>query len=268
MSSEAAFEVRVEGRGPPMVLVPGAACDEAVWSGTIAHYRGRYTLHLLSWAGFAGQRAIKAPLLATARRQLRAYLRDRELDRVVVVGHSLGTFLAYAAAVDDPGRLAAAIAVDGLPALGSLLVPGGDATAIEREALARQARIEGLSRAAFQRHLARSFGAMVREASSAAEIIARAVRSDPPAVARAMGELWTTDLRAELASSAVPVLLIVPQWPQVEEAMRHQLLQRYREQLREVPVHEVAIVEGARHFIMQDGPAELHARMDRFLAAC
>src|SRR6185436_7714233 len=96
------FAVRVVGSGRPMILIPGLACPGDVWDGALAHWSSRYRMHVLTIAGFAGQSSIEPPLLDTVRRDLLRYLAEQGLDRPVVVGHSLGGFLAWWLAATVP----------------------------------------------------------------------------------------------------------------------------------------------------------------------
>src|SRR5690348_15221990 len=49
-----AFTVRVSGSGPPVILIPGLACDGNVWDATAAHLAATHEVHVLTLAGFAG----------------------------------------------------------------------------------------------------------------------------------------------------------------------------------------------------------------------
>src|SRR5580698_6550482 len=46
--------VTVRGKGPDVVLIPGLTCSSAVWDATVARLEGRYRLHIVQVAGFAG----------------------------------------------------------------------------------------------------------------------------------------------------------------------------------------------------------------------
>src|SRR5579863_184185 len=88
----AAFEAHVSGEGRAIILIPGLGCPASVWDGTVAHFGHGWQTHVLALAGFAGEPALPAdePLIATARDQIGAYIRDHHLDHPVIVGHSLG----------------------------------------------------------------------------------------------------------------------------------------------------------------------------------
>src|SRR5437016_159006 len=97
------FSVSVSGLGRSMILIPGLESPAAVWDEVAAHYKSTYQVHALTLAGFAGQPAVPDLRLSTVRDDIIRYIRENRLDRPVIVGHSLGGFLALwiAAAAPD-----------------------------------------------------------------------------------------------------------------------------------------------------------------------
>src|SRR5215470_1258652 len=91
-----AFHVEVTGEGRPIIFIPGLGCPGEVWDGTVVHMVDEgYQAHVLTLAGFSDQPPIKEPLSAAVRRDLTRYIRSRNLDHPVIVGHSMGGFIAY-----------------------------------------------------------------------------------------------------------------------------------------------------------------------------
>ena len=123
----ASFGVEVHGTGSPVLLLPGLSSSGDVWDTTVAALEGRYEVHVLSLAGFAGRPAVEGAFLPRVRDDIVAYIRDRQLDRAAVVGHSLGGFLAFWLAATEPGLVGPIVAVDGVPFLPALM----DASATE-----------------------------------------------------------------------------------------------------------------------------------------
>jgi pimeloyl-ACP methyl ester carboxylesterase len=58
-----AFDVKVSGKGQPIILIPGYSCSGEVWKETVAHLKNRYELHVLTLAGFAGTTPISDELM-------------------------------------------------------------------------------------------------------------------------------------------------------------------------------------------------------------
>src|SRR5205807_9133314 len=88
-SGEKPFGVRIVGHGRPMILIPGLACSGEVWDATVDHFKDRYECHILTLAGFAGQPPVQGPWLQTVANGLADYIRQKKLDRPVIVGHSI-----------------------------------------------------------------------------------------------------------------------------------------------------------------------------------
>ncbi len=133
-----AFQVKVTGHGQPMILIPGLASSGETWDSTVARYKDRYECHVITVAGFAGVPRIAAPMLDTVRDQLAAYIREKKLVKPVIVGHSLGGFLALGIAgkyPDLPGKL---IIIDAYPSLPAIFQP--DITAEQAKAQSAMTR--------------------------------------------------------------------------------------------------------------------------------
>ena len=112
------FQVKVSGHGPAMILIPGLSSSGETWDTTVAHYKDHFECHVLTVAGFAGVPRVPAPILDRVRDGLADYIRKNKLEKPVIVGHSLGGFVALALAAkypDLPGKLAI---VDSYPFFG------------------------------------------------------------------------------------------------------------------------------------------------------
>jgi pimeloyl-ACP methyl ester carboxylesterase len=244
-----AFSVEVNGHGRPVILIPGLASPGTVWRDTVAHFEGNET-HVLTLAGFAGRPAIAGPLIATARAELAAYIRERKLDHPIVVGHSLGAALAYGLAVDEPDLVGPIVAID---------EPLGwcDADSIASARVHRDRWLR-LSPRDFAQAIRELFAPMARDPAMLAPIVADAIRSDQRAVGDASYELCATDLRPQASRFTAPVLAILADGP-------YQWL--IRSQLAAVPEHVIVVIPRARHFVMLDEPRAFFDALDTFLAA-
>src|SRR4051794_24414216 len=71
------FQVKVEGNGPDVILIPGLASSQSVWDGTAEHLKGKYRLHRIQVSGFAG-----APAAGNADGMVVAPLADAIADYI------------------------------------------------------------------------------------------------------------------------------------------------------------------------------------------
>ncbi len=256
----ASFGVSIYGTGPSVVLIPGLTCGGHVWDATVDRLKSEHTVHVLTLSGFAGRPSIEGPLLPTVRDELAAYL--RELDRPVVIGHSLGGFMALWLAATEPELVAGAIAVDGLPALAAL--SGQESEAVATFAAQMRVQMASQSQEAFAEQTSQTLLMQISDPEQAAAVSEVSGRSDPAAVGQAMQELLTTDLRPQLSGTRAPVLLLGA--GAGTEAQAKSRSEQYRAQIADIPHHRLVMVPGTRHFVMLDAPEVFWEHVDRFLA--
>jgi pimeloyl-ACP methyl ester carboxylesterase len=260
------FSVTRVGHGRPMILIPGLVSSGDVWTSTVEHFKDRYECHVLTLAGFAGQPAIPAPYLQTVRDDVLKYIADKKLDHPVIVGHSLGGFLAWSIASTAPDKVGPIIAVDGVPYLGALMNPAATPEASRPMADQMRQMYAKLTKEQLGAQSRMSLGSMITNPKNVETAAAWSAASDPATAGEAMAEMLTTDLRETVAAVRTPALLIGAADSAKDEASRRQLTAAYEAQVAKVPHHEVVMAEHARHFVMLDDPAFLFSTMDKFLS--
>ena len=254
------ISVEVIGSGPDVVLIPGLASSRATFRRTAERLRGRYRLHLVQVAGFAGEppRAnATGPVYAPTVEAIRAYIAAAGLKKPAIVGHSLGGLMALQLAADHPDLPGKLMIVDAL-AFYTQLFAGPQATAAGAKPYAEQ-MTKGILAAddtQFAQGAAQT-ASMMTTAPADQQTIARwSTMSTRAAMATAMMEDMTTDLRPRMAAIAVPVTVIY-------EAPLAALVQADY-----APVHQktlIAAAPTAKHFLMFDDPAGFDAALDTFL---
>lgn len=259
------FAVEVSGSGPPMILIPGLASPGQVWEPTLGHLDGRYEAHVLTLAGFAGQPPIDdEPFLERVRDDIIRYIQENGLEQPVVLGHSLGGFMAVWLAASEPQLVGPVISVDGLPFLPAVFPPGGATPESMRpQAEAMRNQMASQSPEVFEQSQHAMLRTMVTDTAVADRVAGWTSRSDPGTVAQAMYELFTTDLRPQLPDIQSPVL-VYGSW--VAYGTRDEVLANYEREYAAVADAEIRLSETGRHFLMYDDPAGLHGALDAFLA--
>jgi len=261
------FTVQVVGHGRPVLLIPGLTCPGAVWQETVARYQGQYQCHIVSLAGFGGlapQAPVPAQLLQATRDQLLAYLKTQKLRRPIVIGHSLGGFLALWMAATDPSALGPLEIVDALPFLSAIQNPAATAeTARPQAEQLRQQMSHGPRALAASRAMA---AGMVTDTARITQVARWGVDSDAATVAQAMYDMYTTDLRADVARITQPVLVLgtwaaYKQYGATKESTRAIFAQQYAR----LPQARIELSEAGRHFVMYDDTAWFFGQTDAFL---
>jgi N-formylmaleamate deformylase len=253
-----AFSVEVRGNGPPVVLIPGLACGGEVWAPTVARYRAGHQMHVLTLAGFAGQKAIDAPLLSTVRAELATYIKEHHLQRPIVVGHSLGGFVALWLAATEPELVGAVVVVDALPFLPAAQLANATVEIVKPQAEMMRSMIAQSTPEAFAAQNRAALASMVTNPKDVEPLAAMGRRSDPKSVAAAMYELMTTDLRPRLAKVRAPTLILAAgDEPDTQKV--------FQAQYATLPGARIEVAARARHFIFIDDPVFFFAALDGVL---
>ena len=260
-----AFAVERIGRGRPMILIPGLLSGGEVWKSTVERYKDRYDMHVLTLAGFAGVPPLAGEtFLAAERDAIIRYIREQRLDKPVIVGHSLGGFLAFWIAAAAPEIVGPIVAVDGVPFLPAL----NDSTMTPEKAAPRAQQFRSMAASFTPEQLATQNAMFIRSRAKDSVHVPMAARwgraSDGATMGRAVAEMMTTDLRAELANIRTPVLLIAAGDGLTAE-QQHAVRAAYESQVSRIARHRVVLASNARHFVMLDDPAFLFSAMDDFL---
>ena len=99
---------------PPILLVHGITANALSWAAVADETAGRAELIAVDLRGRAGSRDVEGPWsIDQDATDLVAVLDALHLERVVLAGHSLGAFVAAAAAAASPERFSRLVAVDG-----------------------------------------------------------------------------------------------------------------------------------------------------------
>ena len=260
------FTVRVVGKGRPMLLIPGLTCPGAVWDETVAHYQAQYQCHIISLAGFGGlaPAAVTDPLLPAVRDQLLAYIKTQKLNQPVVVGHSLGGFMALALSVAQPTAIGPLVLVDSLPFLAAIQNPAATVEMVKPMAeKMRQQMQQGHQPAAAQRQMV---AGMVTDTARQTQVARWGTASDAATVAQAMYDMYTMDLRADISRIQQPVLVLgawaaYKPYGSTKESTRAIFAQQYAKLLQA----RIEMSEAGRHFLMYDDTAWFFGQADAFL---
>ena len=119
--SLAAFQLAEGGEGAPAVLgVHGITSSSRTWVAVARELRGRASLIAVDLRGRGASNALGGPYgLAAHAQDVLAVLDALELERAVLLGHSLGAYVVARVAAENPTRVSSVVLVDG-----GLRIPG------------------------------------------------------------------------------------------------------------------------------------------------
>lgn len=257
--------------GRPVILIPGLQGGPWVWRQTIAELEKNHVVYAVTLAGFDGMPAPTdgGNLFDRADASLLRLIEQQQIDRPVLVGHSLGGTLALRFAGEHAELISGVVAVDGLP-----IFPGMERVGAEqRLAMAAQTR-EKMAAITPEQFQAQALGYMqnigVIDPQLAARYAPMNARSDIKATAGYMADDLAADLRPGLKSANVPILEIspynAPDFSHPSMTMSEaQKTAYYQSLLANAPNARVVSISPSRHFVMFDQPAKFQQVLADFL---
>jgi pimeloyl-ACP methyl ester carboxylesterase len=264
------ISIEVVGKGPDIVLIPGLACSREVWRQTAERLRGRFRLHLVQVAGFAGEpiRGNKdgAVVVPTAE-EIDGYIVKQKLSKAVLIGHSLGGTMSLYLAETHPEHLKKVLIVDALPLYAMAIMRGALPAPDQLHAFGERMRtgMAAMSDADYAKSLAPQMAAYAQSPSDRDRIQGWAMASDKAAVAGAVADDFELDLRPGLPDIKVPITLLYPDYapvgmPAGGADARYQ--GAYAQASKVAPKR----IDRSLHFIMYDQPQAFADALDTFLA--
>ena len=228
-----AVRYRVAGSGDPAVLVHGLGGSWRWWEPVVEPLAQRMRIYLLDLPGFGSARG-RPFVLGDAHAYIRAFLEAVGLERVNLIGHSLGGLVCARVAALCPDLVESLV----------LVAPAG---LRDRQRPSQYA----LPIAAALRHARPRF---LRMAAG------DALRAGPLLVYRAGRQLLGDDaLRGQLSSIRVPTLLV---WGERDPIVLPRVAAEYQRAIRGA---ELVVLAGAGHVPMSDQPDDFAAAVVEFL---
>lgn len=258
--------VETRGAGPDVILIPGLTGDREIWSGVAETLDDRYRLHLVQVNGFAGAPAganAEGKVSAPVAEEIARYIREANLQRPGVVGHSMGGTIAMMLAARHPDRVGRLMVVDMMPFMGNLFGPAGETPDGLRK-IADQTRSNILSTPLDQGLLGQMFSTMTLRPEMQPELLRDLRASDPRTVANAFHELLVTDLRPELSHISVPVTVLYVVPPNVQ-ITSEQFDASMKNLYANVPNARLVRIGDSRHFIHWDQPQRFIEEIDAMM---
>ncbi|TGD59237.1 alpha/beta fold hydrolase [Flavobacterium humi] len=259
-----AFEVKVTGKGQPVILIPGYSCSGEVWSETVDHLKNKYELHVLTLAGFAGAKPIEdEEILKTVRDQIIQYVKDKKLKKPMLIGHSLGAFMTLWLNSTEPDLFGKGICVDGLPFISAIGKPEVTAESLRNNPqYNKQATINNFKAIPNEGYVKNTTKAMMYQVSDsvhARKIAEWSFKSDRKTLGSTIIEMSLTDLRQDISKIKSPILVMASVFGTKEASEKV-----YNEQYTLLPNKTIKVAD-SKHFIMYDQQEWFFNEVDAFL---
>jgi pimeloyl-ACP methyl ester carboxylesterase len=137
------IHVRIDGDmdGRDIILIPGLSSSPEIWQGTVDHLTAQdgvgWRVHRIHVQGFAGAPAegnaqtgdAPTPVAAPVADEIARYIRENNLPKPAVVGHSMGGTIGLMLAARHPDSVGRLMVVDMIPFMGAMFGPPGPTAA-------------------------------------------------------------------------------------------------------------------------------------------
>lgn len=261
------FDVKVTGEGKPILMIPGLGCHGSVWDETLQNLESGYATHVVTLPGFAGQSPIRTDTyLDTVGDELIDYLKENNLEKPIILGHSLGGFLSLYIGSKEPELVSKLVVVDGLPFLGGIQNPAATPEMVKDMAETMRKNMEMQTAEQYETMQPMLLKTMMNSEEDIETVMEWGRQSDPKTVAQAMFELYQIDLRADLAKIKVPTL-VLGAWIAYKNygATRESTKRLYEAQFENLDGYRLEMTDEGKHFIMWDDSDFFYSQVNSFL---
>jgi len=264
-----AMDVKVVGKGAPMIFIPGLNSASDVFANSCEAFKKDHACHLLQLPGFAGQPALETldgEFLTTMRDRVIHYIENKRLKHVVLVGHSLGGTLSLMIAIKAPQLVDKIVIVDALPFYAAVQNPAYTADSMRPQAVIIRDAMKAQPQEEYRKNAINNLQGMSNNPDRISTLIKWLDGSDRNATAQAMYDLMTTDLRQSIASIHQPVL-VLGAWAAYKNygATMESTKALYAAQYAQAKNLTVEMADTSYHFIPWDEPQWLNDRISAFL---
>ncbi len=254
-----AIYIEKVGNGDPILFLPGFTTPGSVWDETIEQLPTEYLSIKVSYAGFNNLPAIEMPWYETIKRELIEYIQKENLNKITIIGHSMGGMLAIDLAESIPNKIHKLVLVDALPSMRALMMPGVPAEAIQYESpyntqMLAQTDEEILTMAKMTSQN------MTYKAERIEELTKWSLEADRKTFIYGYTDLLKLDLRDALKSIKVPSLVLGASFPDREIVKKN-----FDEQYANLRNKEILLAPESKHFIMFDEPEWFYSTINKFL---
>lgn len=262
------IDIEVIGTGQAIILIHGMSCSAEVWDDVVARYKNDYELHLVSIKGFGNnEKLVREHYLRSIKDELISYTKSNKLESTIILGHSMGGFLALWAAADEPDLFAKIVSVDGVPYFPVLQMPGITPENAAPIVAQMTSSMKNMSDEQMLQNQKMMVSTMIATEEKRGKIVEMGMNSHPEVVGQAFGEMYSTDLRAEMQKIKIPVL-VFGAWAAYQNfgASKTSVTAGYEDQLKDIPQAKLLVADSAYHFVFYDEPDWFYAELDTFLS--
>jgi pimeloyl-ACP methyl ester carboxylesterase len=259
---DSAYVTKTGAGSRAVILIPGLGFGGFVFDGIVPSLAKRYTVYVVTFAGFDGEPPAQGPYLDAFAKSIVDLIAQEHLQKPILIGHSLGGHLAIRVAATVPAQIGGVVVIDSL-ALYPPLRPGD--TLPERRTTMQYVRDQMMAapQAAWDAQAKSTVATMVTDPATADVLLAHEAKGDRATFLGAFYEMSLADLHPVLASITAPVLVLAASPSEAQAEMTRGF---YLADYAGTPHLDVIAIAPSKHFIMYDQPDRFARAIDAFLA--
>jgi len=266
------LHVMVDGPvgAPDVILIPGLSSSPRLWQATTDQLKGQYRVHRIHVQGFAGAPVkgnTDGPVAAPVAEEIARYIREHDLKKPAVIGHSMGGTMGMMLSARHPDLVSKLMVVDMVPFVGAMFgPPGTTAETVVPVADQIHARQSAYSQDEYEAAATEVITGMIKTEAARPGPLRDTLTTDIKVAANAYRELIVTDLRPELPNITAPVEVLYVKFndARMTDALTDMV---YSLSFASLPSAKLKRIDDAAHFIMLDQPEIFMTEVDAFLSA-
>jgi len=257
--AQQAIQIKIEGKGQPVLLLPGFANSSEVWAETIGHRENDYQFYLVDYAGFNGLQPVEMPWLPKVKEELKDYIVQNKVKDLTIIGHSLGGTLALYLAAELPEYVKQIIVIDGLPNSSKLMFPNQESGSFVYDNPYANSQLN-MPDESFKQMLRGQIQMMCKTTAKHKQIIDWMAKADRETYVKGYIDYLNFDATPYLENIKSKVLILA-----ATSYGRAQSEQVYQSQYTNLAEYDIHYAEDSAHYIMYDQPEWFFSQINQAL---
>jgi pimeloyl-ACP methyl ester carboxylesterase len=220
-------------------------------------------------AGYAGVTPLEAEeILPVIKDSLTAYIRKNKSKSSILIGHSIGGFLAMWMASENNNLVDRILIVDALPFLSAAMNPSMTEELAKTSFAMYKNFYDTMDSATVENNQRMVLQGMIKNEEKVDFVLKESIKSDRRTMGVTMYELMGKDLRDDIVSITIPAKVLTS-WDEGYDTLVGMTKEKkqalYAGQYKLWQNNKLGLIDNSRHFIMLDNPQAFYNEIDLFL---
>lgn len=254
-----AIKVEKNGKGDPIIYLPGFTTPGSIWDETIRNLDGDYTHYRISYAGFNGLAPIEMPWYSQVKEALISTIEKEKLKKITLIGHSMGGSLAMDLAAKLGDQVQSVILIESIPCMREVMMPGVPASSLAYDSPYNNQMLT-MSATDFA-NMSKGMAMNMTDSPAGIDSLTQwAIDADRETYVYGYTDLLKLDQRDQLEEIDAAVLILGGTFPS-----RELVEPNYQSQYANLKNKQISFANDSKHFIMFDQPEWLYEQINTFL---